>query len=42
VLLYACAMQKYDITIRVDREQEEAIRAFFAHQDWPFEEIGKY
>src|SRR6218665_2983326 len=24
VLLFACAMQKYDITIRVDREQEEA------------------
>jgi len=23
-------------------EQEEAIRAFFAHNDWTFEKIGKY
>jgi len=35
-------MQKYNLTIRVDREQEEAIRAFFAHNDWNFEQIGKY
>jgi len=35
-------MEKYNITIRIDREQEEAIRAFFADHDWTFEEIGKY
>ena len=38
----ASTMEKYTITIRIDREQEEAIRAFFAHQEWTFEEIGKY
>ena len=32
-------MSKYDLTIRVDGEQEEAIRAFFAHNDWNFEQI---
>jgi len=40
--LIASTMEKYTITIRINREQEEAIRAFFAHQDWTFEEIGKY
>lgn len=33
-------MEKYKLTIRVDREQEEAVRAFFSHNDWNFEKIG--
>jgi len=40
--VFAGTMQKYDLTIRVDSEQEEAMRAFFAHNDWDFEKIGKF
>ena len=35
-------MEKYNLTIRVDRQQEEAVRAFFAHNDWNFEKLGKW
>ena len=41
-LFFVSIMDKYDLTIRVDREQEEAIRALFAHNKWNFEQIGKY
>jgi len=35
-------MNKYELTIVVDGDQEEAIRAFFAHNNWNFEKIGNY
>ena len=31
---------KYTVTIRIDEEQEEVIKALFAHNNWDFEKIG--
>ena len=35
-------MAKRRVTLDLSEEQEAAIKAFFAHNDWEFEEVGMY
>ena len=30
------------MTLKLTSEQEEAIKAFFAHNEWEYKEIGKF
>ena len=39
---YHYTMAKRRVTLDLSEEQEEAIKAFFAHNDWEFKEVGMY
>ena len=35
-------MDGKEVTLKLTSEQEEAIKAFFAHNEWEYKEIGKF